>query len=88
MAIDSTGFGSGGLYCSRRWLYLKFHSGEIYRYFDFPPIQYGDFLAAESKGNTSANTSAITSRTNNFLNFATLADKPRPTSDAYLQAAI
>lgn len=33
-----------------RWLYLKFHSGEIYRYFDFPPQQYRDFLDADSKG--------------------------------------
>ena len=31
-------------------LYLRFYSGEVYRYFDFPPDQFGDFLAAESKG--------------------------------------
>src|ERR1044072_3951263 len=34
----------------RRWLYLQFHSGEIYRYFDFPPQQFRDFLEADSKG--------------------------------------
>ena len=31
-------------------LYLKFRSGAIYRYFDFPPHQYPEFLAADSKG--------------------------------------
>jgi hypothetical protein len=31
-------------------LYLRFHSGDVYRYFDFPPNQYRDFLRAESKG--------------------------------------
>ena len=31
-------------------LYLKFRSGDVYRYFDFPPDRFGDFVAAESKG--------------------------------------
>lgn len=31
-------------------LYLRFHSGDAYRYFDFPPELYRDFLDAESKG--------------------------------------
>jgi hypothetical protein len=31
-------------------LYLLFHSGEVYRYFDFPQWQYQEFLAADSKG--------------------------------------
>ena len=34
----------------RRILYLRFHSGEVYRYFEFPAQQYGDLLAAESHG--------------------------------------
>jgi hypothetical protein len=34
----------------RRILYLRFHSGEIYRYFTFPAAQYQDFLDAESQG--------------------------------------
>ena len=42
--------GIGGLRAQRRWLYLRVQSGEIYRYFDFPPDRYRDFLAAESKG--------------------------------------
>ena len=48
--IDSTVLAAAAYIAQRRWLYLKFHSGEIYRYFDFPPKQYRDFLAAESKG--------------------------------------
>jgi len=31
-------------------LYLRFRSGEIYRYFDFPEDQYQAFLQAESRG--------------------------------------
>ena len=31
-------------------LYLQFHSGEVYRYFEFPLWQYQEFLAADSKG--------------------------------------
>jgi hypothetical protein len=32
------------------FLYLRFHSGEVYRYFTFPADQYLEFLEAESKG--------------------------------------
>jgi hypothetical protein len=35
---------------SRRILYLRFHRGEVYRYFTFPADQYQGFLDAESKG--------------------------------------
>jgi len=35
---------------SRRMLYLRFHSGEVYRYFTFPAEQYQEFLDAESQG--------------------------------------
>ena len=31
-------------------LYLRFHSGDVYRYFDFPDESYRQFLLAESKG--------------------------------------
>ena len=34
----------------RRILYLRFHSGEVYRYFTFPAEQYQEFLDAESRG--------------------------------------
>jgi hypothetical protein len=31
-------------------LYLRFRSGDVYRYFDFPPELHWNFLNAESKG--------------------------------------
>lgn len=31
-------------------LYLRFRSGELYRYLDLPPQTFSDFLTAESKG--------------------------------------
>jgi len=34
----------------RRILYLRFHSGEIYRYFTFPAEQYQNLLDADSRG--------------------------------------
>jgi KTSC domain-containing protein len=34
----------------RRILYLRFHSGEVYRYFTFPAEQYQEFLNADSRG--------------------------------------
>ncbi len=33
-----------------RILYLRFQSGDVYRYFEFPAEQYKDFLNAESHG--------------------------------------
>ena len=33
-----------------RVLYLRFRSGDVYRYFDFPSEQYQQFLHAESRG--------------------------------------
>ena len=33
-----------------RVLYLRFQSRDVYRYLDFPPEQYQQFLAAESRG--------------------------------------
>ena len=35
---------------ARRLLYLRFNSGDVYRYFTFPAEQYQDFLDAESQG--------------------------------------
>ena len=31
-------------------LYLRFQSGDVYRYFEFPEDHYQDFLNAESHG--------------------------------------
>jgi KTSC domain len=35
---------------SKHMLYLRFRSGDVYRYFDFPDEAYQQFLLAESKG--------------------------------------
>jgi hypothetical protein len=35
---------------ARHTLYLRFRSGEVYRYFEFPPPEYQNFLDAESRG--------------------------------------
>ena len=34
----------------RRMLYLRFPSGDVYRYFEFPEANYQEFLNAESRG--------------------------------------
>ena len=34
----------------KRILYLRFRSGEVYRYFEVPEEQYREFLDAESRG--------------------------------------
>ncbi len=34
----------------RRLLYLRFQSGDVYRYFTFPAEQYREFLDSESRG--------------------------------------
>lgn len=33
-----------------RILYLRFRSGDVYRYFELPEEQYQEFLNAESRG--------------------------------------
>jgi hypothetical protein len=33
-------------------LYLKFRSGDVYRYFDFPPDRFGDLWLLNPKGDT------------------------------------
>ena len=37
-------------HASKHILYLRFRSGDVYRYFDFPDRDYRQFLLAESKG--------------------------------------
>ena len=34
----------------KRILYLRFRSGEVYRYFEFPGQKYRELLDAESRG--------------------------------------
>lgn len=48
--VESSVFEAAAYLNSDRLLYLKFRTGDIYRYFDFPPEQYNEFLAADSKG--------------------------------------
>ena len=50
VSVDSRVFTSVAYRGDQRQLFLKFHSGKVYRYFGFPPDQYDDLLAAESKG--------------------------------------
>jgi KTSC domain len=48
--LDSKLLAAAAYVAPRRLLYLRFNSGEVYRYFTFPPEGYRDFLAAESQG--------------------------------------
>ncbi|HEX7362044.1 MAG TPA: KTSC domain-containing protein [Bryobacteraceae bacterium] len=48
--MDSSVLTSAAYHPGKRLLYLRFRSGELYRYFDFPPEGYRDFLVADSKG--------------------------------------
>ena len=48
--FDSSALNAAAYLPTERLLYLEFHSGERYRYFGFPPEQFRDLLAAESKG--------------------------------------
>ena len=49
-SIESKMFAAAAYDSQRRVLYLRFASGEVYRYFEFPAAQYRDFLQAESRG--------------------------------------
>jgi hypothetical protein len=48
--VESSVFTAFSYLRSKRELYLEFRSGDVYRYFDFPPEQFEDFVKAESKG--------------------------------------
>ena len=48
--IESKLLAAAAYVAPRRILYLRFHSGEVYRYFTFSADQYHEFLEAESKG--------------------------------------
>jgi hypothetical protein len=50
VTVVSTVFTSAAYDEATRQLYLKFHSGKVYRYFECPAHQYDEFLAAESLG--------------------------------------
>jgi hypothetical protein len=48
--LESKLFLSAAYDAETRILYLRFRSGDVYRYFEFPEDQYKDFLNAESRG--------------------------------------
>jgi hypothetical protein len=48
--IESKLLAAAAYVAPRRILYLRFRSGEVYRYFTFPADQYQEFLDAESQG--------------------------------------
>lgn len=50
MPLDSSVFTAAAYADDKPILYLRFRSGELYRYFDFPLELYRDFLRADSKG--------------------------------------
>jgi hypothetical protein len=50
VALESSVFTSAAYRADARQLYLRFHEGNIYRYFECPRSVYKALLAAESKG--------------------------------------
>ena len=50
LPIESKMFLSAGYDAGQRILYLRFQSGDVYRYFDFPQAEYHKFLQADSHG--------------------------------------
>ena len=49
-ALESKMFISSAYDTAKQILYLRFTSGDVYRYFEFPEEQYREFLDAESHG--------------------------------------
>ena len=50
MPVESGLFSSAAYRAGVRQLYLRFHDGKIYRFFDCPVTVYTEFIAAASKG--------------------------------------
>jgi len=49
MPVDSGLFSSAAYRAGGQQLYLRFHDGKIYRFFDCPVTVYNEFVAAASK---------------------------------------
>jgi len=49
-ALESKLLAAAAYSASRRMLYLRFRSRDVYRYFTFTAEQYQEFLDAESQG--------------------------------------
>ena len=50
LPLESTMFLSAAYDAKQRILYLRFRSGDVYRYFQFSQDDYQQFVNAESKG--------------------------------------
>ncbi len=50
VALESEMFASVAYDVDRQTLYLRFRTGDVYRYFEFGPDEYRAFLDAESHG--------------------------------------
>jgi hypothetical protein len=50
ISFESKLLASAAYDATKRTLYLRFRSGDVYRYFEFPEEQYQLFLDAESRG--------------------------------------
>ncbi len=48
--LESEMLASAAYIVEKRILYLRFRTGDVYRYFDLPAEAYQAFLNAESKG--------------------------------------
>jgi hypothetical protein len=50
LTVESKMFTSVAYDADKQILYLRFQSGDVYRYFEFPAAEYQAFLDAESRG--------------------------------------
>lgn len=50
LLVESKMFTSVAYDEEKQILYLRFQSGDVYRYLEFPPEEYQAFLGAESRG--------------------------------------
>jgi lysyl-tRNA synthetase class 2 len=50
LPLESKMFTSVAHDAGKQILYLRFQSGDVYRYFEFPDDNYLTFISAESKG--------------------------------------
>jgi hypothetical protein len=48
--LESKMLASSAYDAGKQIFYLRFRSGDVYRYFEFPAEQYQEFLDAESHG--------------------------------------
>ena len=48
--FESKSLAASAYDAGKQILWLRFRSGDVYRYFEFPEQQYREFLEAESRG--------------------------------------